>query len=79
MTGEQLMIVLGLEPGKELTDADRADLVARNRRLPQHKRLGGYLTWRTDFPRTASMKIKRDVLAEHIRTKADPADVVRLS
>jgi len=30
----------------------------RNRKLPDFKRVGGYLVWEKDFPRTASMKIK---------------------
>jgi len=34
--------------------------------LPDFKRVGGYLIWERDFPRTASMKIKRQVLAEEI-------------
>jgi hypothetical protein len=41
--------------------------VLRNRRLPDFKRVGGYLVWDTrTFPRTASMKVKRQVLAEEI-------------
>jgi long-chain acyl-CoA synthetase len=44
----------------------REDISARNRRLPDFKRVGGYLIWEKDFPRTASMKIKRQVLAEEI-------------
>jgi long-chain acyl-CoA synthetase len=40
--------------------------VARNRRLPDFKRLGGYVIWEKDFPRTASMKIKRQMLAEEM-------------
>jgi acyl-coenzyme A synthetase/AMP-(fatty) acid ligase len=28
--------------------------------------MGGYLIWEKDFPRTASMKIKRQALAEEI-------------
>jgi acyl-coenzyme A synthetase/AMP-(fatty) acid ligase len=28
--------------------------------------VSGYLVWEKDFPRTASMKIKRQVLAEEI-------------
>ena len=30
------------------------------------KRVGSYLIWEKDFPRTASMKIKRQILAEEI-------------
>jgi acyl-coenzyme A synthetase/AMP-(fatty) acid ligase len=42
------------------------DLHSRNRSLADFKRLSGYLLWEDDFPRTASMKIKRNVLAEQI-------------
>ena len=42
------------------------EISARNRRLPDFKRVGGYLIWEKDFPRTASMKIKRQLLAEEI-------------
>lgn len=41
-----------------------------NRRLPEHKRLVGWLRWSTEFPRTASMKIKRSILAEQVRADA---------
>jgi hypothetical protein len=39
---------------------------SRNRRLPDYKRVGGYMVWERDFPRTASMKIKRTEMAEQI-------------
>jgi len=42
------------------------EISARNRQLPDFKRVGGYLIWEKDFPRTASMKIKRQMLAEEI-------------
>jgi hypothetical protein len=42
------------------------EIAARNRRLPDFKRVGGYMIWEKIFPRTASMKIKRQVLAEDI-------------
>jgi acyl-coenzyme A synthetase/AMP-(fatty) acid ligase len=39
--------------------------------LPDFKRLSRYLVWDEDFPRTASMKIKRGTLAERIAQKLD--------
>jgi hypothetical protein len=30
----------------------------------------GYVTWEKDFPRTASLKIKRDALADDLRAAA---------
>src|SRR2546422_9811647 len=63
---EILVMVLRLEEGQEFASALKDEIVSRNRRLPDFKRVGGYLVWEKDFPRTASMKIKRAVLAEEI-------------
>jgi long-chain acyl-CoA synthetase len=64
---EMLVLVLHPEVNQQVTESTKEDLAARNRRLPDFKRLGGYLVWDKDFPRTASMKIKRNELAEQIR------------
>jgi long-chain acyl-CoA synthetase len=69
--GEQLMLVLRLNPGSEMTSALLQDLRSRNRSLANFKRLSGYVLWDADFPRTASLKIKRDVLAEQIAARLD--------
>ncbi|MDP9262838.1 MAG: hypothetical protein M3O85_00795, partial [Acidobacteriota bacterium] len=74
--GEQLVIVLHLEGAAEVSDALRADLATRNRRLPDFKRIHGYLLWPQDFPLTASLKIKRHELAEAIRCERQRADSV---
>jgi acyl-coenzyme A synthetase/AMP-(fatty) acid ligase len=63
---ESLVLVLRLEQNQKFDDKLLEDISARNRRLPDFKRLGGYLIWEKDFPRTASMKIKRQVLGEEI-------------
>jgi len=68
---EMLVVVLRLEQNQEFNDALRQEIIARNRRLPDFKRIGGYVFWDQDFPRTGSMKIKRTVLAEEIRKKLD--------
>jgi long-chain acyl-CoA synthetase len=79
MTGEQLVMVLHPEPGQGIDGALVEDLSRRNQRLPDFKRLSGYVVWDEDFPRTASMKIKRPVLAEAIRARLERASaVVRL-
>jgi long-chain acyl-CoA synthetase len=67
--GEELIIVLRFDVGKGFTETLHVDLAARNRRLPDFKRVSGYVVWGEDFPRTASMKIKRGVLAEALRGK----------
>ncbi|MSO23734.1 MAG: hypothetical protein EXQ58_10925 [Acidobacteria bacterium] len=69
LAGEQLMIVLQVDPGAEMTDGLMEDLKSRNRSLADFKRLSGYVLWEDDFPRTASMKIKRNVLAEQIAAR----------
>jgi long-chain acyl-CoA synthetase len=63
---ESLMIVLRLEPNQQFDAALQETLSGRNRRLPDFKRVNRYIIWDRDFPRTASMKIKRQVLAEEI-------------
>jgi long-chain acyl-CoA synthetase len=76
MSGEELVIVLRPEPGQGLDAPRIEELARRNQRLPDFKRLSGYVVWDEDFPRTASMKIKRPVLAETIRAKVERARAV---
>jgi long-chain acyl-CoA synthetase len=73
---EALVLVLRLEQNQEFTESLQADIVARNRRLPDFKRVAGHILWNQDFPRTASMKIKRTVLAEEIGKTLDRATAV---
>jgi len=63
---EVLVLVLRLEPNQQFDDALWGQILGRNRRLPDFKRVGGYLIWEKDFPRTASLKIKRGELAEDL-------------
>jgi len=71
-------MAIRLEPGAEMTSMLEEDLAARNRRLPDFKRLDGYFIVGKDFPRTASMKIKRIQLGEEIGKTVDRAAVVPL-
>ena len=71
LAGEQLVLAIRLDPGQSITAELRAAIAERNRRLPDFKRVHGYIFWEQDFPRTASMKIKRNVLAEQIRERMD--------
>ena len=75
---ERLVLVLRLEPNRQFNDALKDDIAARNRTLPDFKRIGGYLIWGKDFPRTASMKIRRTALAEEIGQSLERAAVVAL-
>jgi len=80
---ETLILVLRLEQGQEgqvqeFGEQLKQEMIARNRRLPDFKRVGGCLVWEKDFPRTAAMKIKRLVLAEEIRKTLSRAAVVEL-
>jgi long-chain acyl-CoA synthetase len=78
MTSEQLVIALHPEPGHTVDGQLIASIGDRNRRLLNYKRVSGYLCWDADFPRTASLKIKRPELAEQIRAKIGRHAVVPL-
>jgi long-chain acyl-CoA synthetase len=69
--GEQLVMVLRLEPGQTLSPLLRREIERRNRTLPDFKRVQAILVWEHDFPRTASLKIRRNVLAGAIRESQD--------
>ena len=78
MLGEKLVLVLHREPGDAIDSDTIANLAERNRRLANYKRVSGYLVWDADFPRTASLKVKRIELAEQIRKGAGREAVVPL-
>jgi long-chain acyl-CoA synthetase len=78
MTGEKLVLVLHAETNQEVTPSVVDEAAALNRRLPDFKRVNCYLVWDKDFPRTASMKIKRNELAEQIRAAVDRSAVKEL-
>jgi long-chain acyl-CoA synthetase len=75
---ELLFLVLRLETNQQLDAALLDDLTTRNRKLADFKRVGGYLLWAKDFPRTASLKIRRATLAEEIGKTTDRAAIVQL-
>jgi long-chain acyl-CoA synthetase len=68
---EMLVIILRLEQNQRFDSKLLEEMNVRNRRLPDFKRVGAYLVWQKDFPRTASMKIKRQELAEDIGKSAE--------
>ncbi len=66
MVGEQLIIAIHLENNQQFTDALKHDVSQRNNRLLNYKRIHGIVLFDDDFPRTASLKIKRNSLAERL-------------
>jgi long-chain acyl-CoA synthetase len=75
---EMLVIALRLEQNQRFDSALLGEIATRNRRLSDFKRVGGYVIWEKDFPRTASMKIKRQALAEEIGKTTERGAVVDL-
>lgn len=78
MIGEQLVLVARVDDVAQSSSELRSQITERNRQLLDFKRISGYLLWTRDFPRTASMKIKREALAEEIRTETDRSAMVLL-
>ena len=54
------------------------ELHKKNRRLPDYKRVRSVLPWTDDFPRTASMKVKREMLAQELRERAELKNMVEV-
>lgn len=75
---EMLVLVVRLEQNQQFTDVVREEMGASNRRLADFKRVGGYLVWEKDFPRTASLKIKRGELAEDVARGVARESVVEI-
>jgi long-chain acyl-CoA synthetase len=73
---ETLVLVVRLEQNQQFDGLLREEIVTRNRGLADFKRVGGYLLWEKDFPRTASLKVKRGELAAEIRAGAARVAVV---
>jgi long-chain acyl-CoA synthetase len=66
MVGEQLIIVIRLENGQAFSEQLKQDIILGNNRLLNYKRIHGIVLYEEDFPRTASLKIKRNELAERL-------------
>ena len=75
---ENLVIVLRLEQNQQLDEKLREDVEGRNRKLADFKRIASCFVWDKDFPRTASLKIKRGELAEEISKSAVSQSVVEI-
>jgi long-chain acyl-CoA synthetase len=76
MVGEKLVLVVHPEQGQTVAQEVVAEIMERNRRLLNYKRISAYLAWDRDFPLTASLKIKRGELAEQIRQSLDRSAIV---
>lgn len=66
MVGEQLILAVHLENNQAFTEELKADISRRNSRLLNYKRIHGVVLFNEDFPRTASLKIKRNELAARL-------------
>jgi long-chain acyl-CoA synthetase len=66
MVAEKLVLVLHLEPGQTFTDELKNEIVARNNRLINYKRVHGIVLLEEDFPLTASLKVIRKALAQRL-------------
>jgi long-chain acyl-CoA synthetase len=75
LVGEQLVLVIHPDPGQTYTEDLRRDISARNNRLLNYKRIHGVVLLDEDFPRTAALKIKRNILAERL-AKLDRASAI---
>lgn len=69
---EDEVLFVALRPGKSSIEVARQEIVGRNRRLPEHKRVAALLVVRHAFPRTASLKVKRRELAAAIAEAHGP-------
>jgi long-chain acyl-CoA synthetase len=77
MTGEELAIVVRPK-SEESRDELIEEIRQRNRRLADYKRLSRFVLWEEEFPRTASMKIKRNQLAEAIGQALNREEALQL-
>jgi len=75
---EMLVMAIRLEQNQRFDSKLLQEIIAQNRRLPDFKRVGGYVVWEKDFPRTASMKVKRQALSEELGKVVERGAVVAL-
>ena len=66
MVAEKLILVIHLEPGQAFTPELKSEIMARNNRLTNYKRIHGLVVYAEDFPLTASLKVIRKVLAQRL-------------
>jgi long-chain acyl-CoA synthetase len=66
MAAEKLVLVVQLEPGQEVTEEMKTEIVACNNRLTNYKRVHGYILWHEDFPINTSRKLIKGTFAERL-------------
>ena len=73
-----LLMALRLEQNQQFDASLLNEMSRATGNCPTSNASRGYVIWEKDFPRTASMKIKRTVLAEEIGKTIDRAAMVKL-
>lgn len=76
LLAEQLVLVLRPKAGED-TDALLAQARALNLTLNEHKRLAAVVLCSAEFPRTASQKIKRELLARELGKSQTRAEALK--
>ncbi|MCB9601037.1 MAG: acyl--CoA ligase [Sandaracinus sp.] len=77
LTDEGLVAVVRAKKGKRVDDV-LPEIRRRNLKLADYKRLVAVLPWEDEMPRTASMKVKRPLLAEEIRGRVTPDALIAM-
>ncbi|MCB9633985.1 MAG: acyl--CoA ligase [Sandaracinus sp.] len=77
LADEGLVAVVRAKKGKRVEDALQ-EIRRRNLKLADYKRLVAVLPWEDEMPRTASMKVKRPLLAEEIRGRVTPDALIAM-
>ncbi len=76
--GEQLLLVLRPKAERAVDEALLARVRALNLRLSEYKRVQGVVAVADEFPRTASQKIKRELLARELARTGTRERAVRI-
>jgi long-chain acyl-CoA synthetase len=73
---EQLLLVLRPKAGVEVDDAFLERVRTFNSKLAEYKRVHGIVRVENELPRTASQKIKREALADVLKSTMKPEQAV---
>ncbi|MCE9625924.1 MAG: AMP-binding protein [Deltaproteobacteria bacterium] len=76
LIGEQLIVVFRPK-GDGVSEILLEGLRKRNRHLADYKRISGFVVHERDFPRTSSMKIKRQQLAQELKSLRKREEALR--